>query len=111
MCLWPSGRIYRWRAWEPAATAVAAKNSWLRTHARSPEKAASKQIKTGSPHMDRGAPRLALKVEHMPCVLLRTFPPASIDAQFTRSYSLTTALAPFTLRVWLTICLWAALFV
>jgi hypothetical protein len=33
------------------------------------------------------------------------------DAQFTRSYSLTTALAPFTLRVWLTICLWAALFV
>jgi hypothetical protein len=37
--------------------------------------------------------------------------PASIDAQFTRSYSLTTALAPFTLRVWLTICLWAALFV
>ena len=30
-------------------------------------------------------------------------------AQFTRSYSLTTALAPFTLRVWLTICLWAAL--
>src|ERR1700730_14551196 len=33
------------------------------------------------------------------------------DAQFTRSYSLTTALAPFTLRVWLTICLWAELFV
>jgi hypothetical protein len=42
---------------------------------------------------------------------LRTSPPASIGAQFTRSYSLTTALAPFTLRVWLTICLWAALFV
>jgi hypothetical protein len=34
-----------------------------------------------------------------------------VDAQFTRSYNLTTALAPFTLRVWLTICLWAALFV
>ena len=33
------------------------------------------------------------------------------EAQFTRSYSLTTALAPFTLRVWLTICLWAELFV
>jgi len=30
-------------------------------------------------------------------------------AQFTRSYSLTTALAPFTPRVWLTICLCAAL--
>ena len=32
------------------------------------------------------------------------------DAQFTRSYSFTIALAPFTLRVWLTICLCAALF-
>ena len=30
-------------------------------------------------------------------------------AQFTRSYSLTTALAPFTPRVWLTICLCAGL--
>jgi hypothetical protein len=30
-------------------------------------------------------------------------------AQFTRSYSLTTALAPFTPRVWLTISLCAAL--
>jgi hypothetical protein len=45
------------------------------------------------------------------CALWRKSPPASIDAQFTKSYSLTTALAPFTLRVWLTICLWAALLV
>jgi hypothetical protein len=58
-----------------------------------------------------GSDYLSLTVEHTPFALWRTFPPASIDAQFTRSYSLTTALAPFTLRVWLTICLWAALFV
>jgi hypothetical protein len=45
------------------------------------------------------------------CALWRKSPPASIDAQFTKSYSLTTALPPFTLRVWLTICLWAALLV
>jgi hypothetical protein len=46
-----------------------------------------------------------------PAMLRLTDVHAWFDAQFTRSYSLTTALAPFTLRVWLTICLWAALFV
>ena len=47
----------------------------------------------------------------IPCFDGRVGPGLEVLAQFTRSYNLTTALAPLTLRVWLTICLWAALLV
>jgi hypothetical protein len=44
-------------------------------------------------------------------ICCRCFADLDRPAQFTKSYSLTIALAPFTLRVWPTICLWAALLV